>query len=234
MIKRGIEIGVAIAPVLTYLPLFVSKNIQHTVEHFDIKISFIVITSSILKICFFIGESYNYALLIQSILLLITMIALLFVISRHSDKVNFLNIILIFALFACVSVSISYYLRDENVYVQTVGSIALFIDVLITIPQIWHNFQAKNAEGIPLITISAWSLGDVVKTMCYLILNAPLQFICCAICQFISDIIVIIQIFIYSPKMITEGISLEDIRNFFPKRSENGVAADTPFEDVEN
>ena len=68
------------------------------------------------------------------------------------------------------------------------------------------NYKQKNVEGISVILIFAWFLGDFCKTIYFIANSQPAQFIFCGAIQLTVDLIILVQLIMYRKKDDSEEI----------------------------
>ncbi|KAL7715221.1 Solute carrier family 66 member 2 [Entamoeba marina] len=75
------------------------------------------------------------------------------------------------------------------------------------------------SKGLPLLTLVGWVLGDTFKTVYFVSLQVPIQFIMCGVFQLICDAVIFAQIAIYSPHVFhEEKVELPHDSFTFPKK----------------
>lgn len=82
-------------------------------------------------------------------------------------------------------------------YVELIGAVALGIEATLALPQAYSNWKNHSAEGLNVILIATWVIGDAVKTLIFVLEQAPMQFVLCGAFQLFVDFIVLFQIAIY-------------------------------------
>lgn len=102
---------------------------------------------------------------------------------------------------ACVAfvVVIFYYLSIGLLWhgaPSVVGYVSLGIEALLVLPQILRNARRRSTEGLSIILILTWVVGDVIKVVYYAYKKQELPFIVCGVFQILLDVVVIAQ-FVY-------------------------------------
>ncbi|EKE41908.1 PQ loop repeat protein [Entamoeba nuttalli P19] len=205
-----------VMPILPYTQFFISHNNQQQFKSFSIGTCYILLISNVLRIGFYIGEPFEISLLIQSIFIIITMLILIFLSSKLLHNLIYSKVITTFILFTSIVIFVSFVTRKINLIVQCIGGLSTIIEILLGFPQILKNYKTKNAEGLPLSTIGGWIIGDFFKTVYFIELNVPLQFVCCGVFQLICDGILVSQILVYSP-FIFEKQCFTPLKQLFKK-----------------
>jgi hypothetical protein len=72
------------------------------------------------------------------------------------------------------------------------------IEATLGLPQLISNYKTKSIEGLSLMMIGSWFVGDFFKTLYYVIEHQPFQFTMCGAVQLTVDILIILQIIAYS------------------------------------
>jgi len=116
------------------------------------------------------------------------------------DYVNFL-----FAFFIILGIITHIFEDNEVAFFEIIGSISAFSEAIIAFPQILENFKYKSTKTLSSILILTWISGDSIKLFYFIIINAPIQMIACAVTQIIEDLIIIFQIYYYRKNILHES-----------------------------
>ncbi|XP_043563443.1 solute carrier family 66 member 2 [Chiloscyllium plagiosum] len=164
------------------------------------------------------GKHFELTLLWQSIVLIITMLALLHLCctvqsssrmstSRHLFTdfdpryfwawSRFLDYIQFCLTFTVLCLLITYLLIDSELYVESLGFSAVLIEAMLGMPQLLQNFKNKSTAGMSVKMVLLWTLGDIFKTTYFIINATPVQFWICGTVQICIDIAIFFQVFIY-------------------------------------
>jgi len=106
----------------------------------------------------------------------------------------------IFALIAFTGVAglITVIFCQYQYYVETLGMVALLVEACLGLPQLFRNFARKSTTGMSVKMVIMWLLGDIGKTI-YFVVNAnPPQFYICSSLQITIDILILLQVFFYN------------------------------------
>lgn len=191
-----------VMPVAPYIPFFTSTDKQRVLQSFSLGLCYVLLTSNVLRIGFYIGEPFEVSLLIQSIVIISAMLALLYLSAKYLHTINFTKAFVVFSGLSAVTLLFSYIVRGSNFLVQSIGAASSLVEVMLAVPQIVKNYKTKTGDGLPLTTVFGWIAGDFFKTMYFIVLSVPYQFVMCGVFQLLCDAIVVSQIMMYSPYVI--------------------------------
>ncbi|EKF29645.1 hypothetical protein MOQ_006560 [Trypanosoma cruzi marinkellei] len=77
---------------------------------------------------------------------------------------------------------------------EVIGYIALGIEALLVLPQILRNHRRQSTEGLTIMLVLTWFLGDIIKVIYFLVDHQPFPFILCGTFQLSLDLVVIGQL----------------------------------------
>ena len=232
-----VNLGMIFAPCIGNIIQARKFKAKKSSEGFSLYICLITTLTNILLINFWLGKRYTIVLLFQSIVVILNQIYVVKVYLNYSIKRQIRNpnenafvtwaketfditqfwrwesfspYIVAVIFFIGISLLITYLIGVHNKeYIESVGFIALGIQVFIGIPQIISNVKSKNVANISIIMVSLWIFGDSFKTGYYVITKCPFQFIFFSAVQLILNISLLIQIIYYNTeKNIFEGEGL--------------------------
>lgn len=208
--------------VIPYIPQYREIKKRDNAEGFSLYVCLTLLIANTLRIFFWFGKHYEVPLLLQSIFMIITMFIMiklcLSVQNRNqvikvrervftdfdtnffwkwTDFQSYLDFMLLFA--ALVGV-LTYMLVDVPIFVETVGLLAVLAEAMLGIPQFLRNFFNKSTNGMSIIMVAMWTLGDAFKTCYFVIREAPIQFGVCGTLQVIIDIAILTQVYVYQTK----------------------------------
>mgnify|MGYP002388118781 CR=1 FL=1 len=92
---------------------------------------------------------------------------------------------------------VSVFGMGSTTFVELVGYFALSIESTLGVPQMLQNWKTKSSDGVSLVMIMSWFLGDVFKTVYFVMQAAPLQFVLCGLTQLAVDTVVLGQYMVY-------------------------------------
>lgn len=62
-------------------------------------------------------------------------------------------------------------------YGEVIGLMAICVECFLGLPQIYNNQKSKSVEGLSIFMIGTWFFGDFFKTLYFIVMNQPTQFI---------------------------------------------------------
>lgn len=211
------DMSFIICPNIGYIHQYLKIKSQKSSAGFSKLVSFILIISFIIRIFFWIGYRFEYAILLNAIIGILMQLILLngcisYNVDHHHEKAvsNFFAMkefwawpyfmdYLYFISFFTISLSlISNIIGYANqTYVFFLGAMTALIEAFLGVPQVYEIFTSKNVGTISYILVMSWFVGDLFKLTYYLISNAPMQLLGCVSLQLLVDAIVICQIMYY-------------------------------------
>ncbi|CAH2324062.1 PQ-loop repeat-containing 1-like [Pelobates cultripes] len=207
--------------VLPYIPQYQEIKRTSNPDGFSTLVCLVLLVANILRIFFWFGKFFEFPLLLQSILMIVTMLVLLSLCcslqnvnrvstkqhhftdfeldyfwkwSRFEDYVQF-----------CFSLTISgalltYLFLDIPAYVEGIGLVALLTEATLGIPQLLQNFKNRSTRGMSVKMVLLWTAGDCFKTGYFVLKATPAQFWMCGTLQICIDLAIILQVFLYAQK----------------------------------
>ena len=97
-----------------------------------------------------------------------------------------------------------YLLISHTIFVETVGYASLLTESCLAVPQLIKNHTSKSTLGMSKTMVLLWAAGDLFKTSYFIVKKVPLQFIVCGVIQVTVDVLILIQVSIYSRRR-TQG-----------------------------
>lgn len=215
----GCEIAMVIGGVVPYIPQYLDIKKNQNTKGFSLYVCLTLLIANSLRILFWFGKHYETPLLIQSILMNITMFALIHLCvglnnkeqleqrkerlfqdfdSRYfwqwTDFQSYVEFIMSFV--ACGSL-LMFLFVDNQVFVESVGFMAVFTEALLGTPQFYRNFINKSTYGMSLQMVLMWTCGDIFKTSYFILRDTPKQFYICGTLQVLVDLAILSQVWIY-------------------------------------
>ncbi|KER24360.1 hypothetical protein T265_07962 [Opisthorchis viverrini] len=111
---------------------------------------------------------------------------------------DFTSYALFTALFMAVASGTTYLLSSSPVFVQLLGFVALFIEALLGLPQLLKNYRNKSTKGMSLMMVALWTVGDVGKSVFFMLEGAPFVFPLCGWFQVTLDCFIFGQYVYYN------------------------------------
>lgn len=216
--------GIVFGPVLGYIPQYNEISRKRDPECFSTHVCFILLVSNILRVFFWVGKRFEYALLFQSLAMIVAQLLVLELIirlrvenssqpSRKNYKIpltvnwrrfwhwsafgDYLCFLLLLSgsLGAVTALNLLY--LQSVALTEIIGTAALTLEATLAMPQFHQNYVNKSTKGLRMELIFSWLAGDSFKTFFFIYRHAPFQFIMCGITQLVMDCAILVQIFIY-------------------------------------
>lgn len=110
---------------------------------------------------------------------------------------DFLSYVKLLASFTFVASLVTFLMIDNNLFVESLGFLAVFTESLLGMPQLLKNFSKKSTRGMSVEMVVMWLSGDIFKTSYFLVRSTPAQFWICGTIQIIVDVFILFQSFYY-------------------------------------
>ncbi|XP_073988233.1 solute carrier family 66 member 2 isoform X3 [Rhodnius prolixus] len=111
-----------------------------------------------------------------------------------TDFQSYVDFLLIVSL---VMSLLTFLLLDSVIYIEILGFLALFIEAMLAVPQLIRNFKQKSTEGMSILMVLMWTVGDLFKTTYFVLREAPAQFWLCGGLQVLIDLTILGQVQLY-------------------------------------
>ncbi|CAK8695884.1 solute carrier family 66 member 2-like [Clavelina lepadiformis] len=205
--------------VIPYIPQYRDIKRTENSEGFSTYVCLVLLVANMLRIFFWFGRHFELPLLLQSIIMIITMMAMLKLCvkvqsshelstrrrafidfdSRFFWKWNrFSDYVQAVLLFAAFGSYLNYVFLDYAVFVETIGFLAVFAEAMLGAPQFYRNYQNQSTVGMSVQMVAMWTSGDIFKSTYFVANKAPVQFWICGIMQVCLDIAILFQVWYYS------------------------------------
>ncbi|XP_039619439.1 solute carrier family 66 member 2 [Polypterus senegalus] len=204
--------------VVPYIPQY--QEIQRTsnTDGFSTRVCLVLLVANILRIFFWFGKQFEITLLLQSLVMILTMLAMLHlccsvqttsrIVTKQHHFTDFdlryfwswshIEDYLLFCFsFTVLCAFITFLFLDSVLFVETLGSLAVLIEAMLGVPQLIQNFQNRSTQGMSIKMVLLWMSGDIYKTAYFIIKETPAQFWLCGIMQICIDIAILFQVFFY-------------------------------------
>ncbi|XP_063681102.1 solute carrier family 66 member 2-like [Bolinopsis microptera] len=204
---------------LPYIPQYLQMRKENSSEGFSLKVCLVLLTANILRIAFWFGKFYETPLLIQSIVMIFTMLFMLEVCIRlrkehplssnlkksftdfepsdfwnWSTYTDYLQSII--SMIVIISL-LTYAFVDSSAYIEGIGTLSLCTEATLALPQLFKNFSSGSTQGMSVKMVMLWFLGDSFKTLYFIMRAAPLQFLLCGSIQTLVDVFILYQVLSY-------------------------------------
>uniref|UniRef100_A0A915DGR2 PQ-loop repeat-containing protein 1 n=1 Tax=Ditylenchus dipsaci TaxID=166011 RepID=A0A915DGR2_9BILA len=118
---------------------------------------------------------------------------------KWNDLTSYVFALILFTILAAIVTAI---FSQYNVYVETLGMTALLVEACLGLPQLFRNFSRKSVAGMSVKMVLMWLLGDIGKTIYFVVKHTPSQFYICGGLQITIDILILMQVFFYGRSIL--------------------------------
>ncbi|XP_062986556.1 solute carrier family 66 member 2 isoform X2 [Elgaria multicarinata webbii] len=219
LISWGASAAMVFGGVVPYIPQYRDIKRTQNAEGFSTYVCLVLLVANILRILFWFGRHFESPLLLQSIIMIITMLLMLKLCTevRVTNELNikrrsfsdfdlnyfwhwnkFTDYAQCVLAFTGVAGYITYLSLDSIVFVETLGFLAVFTEAMLGIPQLYRNYQNRSTEGMSVKMVLMWTSGDTFKTVYFLLNQAPFQFSICGLLQVFVDMAILLQVYFFS------------------------------------
>jgi uncharacterized protein with PQ loop repeat len=211
-----------IGGAIPYVPQYIDINRTKSAEGFSLHVCLALCVANILRILFWFGKRFDIVLLIQSIVMIICMILMLEISVRMGKKTvsknqrksvwkgdlvsafwkwnDLTSYLGVLAGFTVVASIITAIFTRFPIYVEALGMVALLCEACLALPQLLRNFRRRSTEGMSIKMVLMWLMGDVGKTLYFVIKRNPAQFWICSSIQITIDILILGQVYFYGKR----------------------------------
>ncbi|BES88462.1 PQ loop repeat [Nesidiocoris tenuis] len=208
--------------VAPFIPQYREIKKKNDAEGFSLFVCLVLLIANTLRILFWFGKRYELPLLAQSVIMNVMMLLMIHLcvkvknrtqIIRGPDRVftdfdwkyfwawtdfqSYVDFILVVSL---VMSLLTFLLLDFIIYIEILGFLALFTEAMLAVPQLLRNFKQKSTEGMSILMVLMWTVGDIFKTTYFILRETPAQFYLCSTLQVLIDITILGQVVIYKKK----------------------------------
>ncbi|ORX95422.1 hypothetical protein K493DRAFT_182058, partial [Basidiobolus meristosporus CBS 931.73] len=193
-------------PIAGYVDQYFAVRRTKTSAGFNLTTCGILLTSSILRVFFWLGDRFDPTLLYQSLVMILSQILLLEICLRYKvdaqwpAKSSFWNwptfghYVKFLVAFTGV-VAVAYLLFGTfRSFIDILGYLSMGIEATVPMPQAYFNYRRKSVSGFSIVIIGTWFLGDLFKTQYYYFHDVPVQFLLCGIVQLSVDCVLCFQL----------------------------------------
>ncbi|KAJ3745486.1 hypothetical protein DFH05DRAFT_1396613 [Lentinula detonsa] len=230
-ISTAASVGMAVGPPLVYADQAYSIVKKKDSTGFSRDVCAILLIANITRCFFWLGDRFELALLVQSILMILAQLALLYICiiyrprvspeslgtstrlysfwqwSLYSQYLEFLA-----GLILCQAILFLIFGRSK-IFITLLGFVALGLESTLPIPQLISNYKQRSLYGFRMSTLLGWLGGDLFKTVYFFLQGSPLQFRVCAVFQLSVDFAILGQRIMYGnpppPPVLSEEEDLE-------------------------
>ncbi|OAX41369.1 hypothetical protein K503DRAFT_506415 [Rhizopogon vinicolor AM-OR11-026] len=171
-------VGMAVGPPLVYVDQAVSIVRKKDSTGFSRDVCAILLIANITRCFFWLGNRFELALLIQSLLMIVAQLALLYICVRYRPRVSpenfgasprplsfwqwhaYAQYIEFLAGFILCSAILFLIFGRSELYITILGFVALGLESTLPIPQLISNYKQRSLYGFRASTLLGWVGGD--------------------------------------------------------------------------
>lgn len=216
LLSQGVNLIISgfflLGPLAQYYPQYRAIE-KGQGEAFSPLICFILLASNILRLFYRLGKVFDDTLVYQSIIMIFVQLTMMEVVcrSRRSKKSkdaksffdfdlayfwqwdDFFSYVAFLGSCSFIMAILCFLFVQNTLFVEGLGYVALFIEAMLAVPQIYRNHY-QGTTGLSEAMIWSWAIGDLAKTAFFASKSAPLPFLACGVVQVLTDIVVLVQI----------------------------------------
>ncbi|KAJ6625008.1 hypothetical protein B0H10DRAFT_1783844 [Mycena sp. CBHHK59/15] len=211
----GASIGMAVGPPLVYADQAFSIVRKKDATGFSRDVCAILLIANITRCFFWLGDHFEFALLFQSLFMIVAQLALLYICILYKPRISSENLggssrpfsfwqwptytqhVEYLAGLILFQAILFLILGRFQLYVAILGFIALGLESTLPIPQLISNYNRRSLYGFRMSTLIGWAGGDAFKTAYFFWQGSPIQFKACAVFQLSIDCAIVIQRIVY-------------------------------------
>ncbi|KAF9523058.1 hypothetical protein CPB83DRAFT_863545, partial [Crepidotus variabilis] len=175
------SIGMAVGPPLVYADQAYSIVKKKDATGFSRDVCAILLIANITRCFFWLGNRFETALLVQSLLMIVAQLALLYICIRYRPRLSTEVLVgsmrplsfwqwtgysqyieFLAGLVICQSILILIFGRSD-LFVNLLGFVALGLESTLPIPQLISNYKQRSLYGFRMSTLIGWVGGDSFK-----------------------------------------------------------------------
>ncbi|KAJ7460566.1 hypothetical protein FB451DRAFT_1269514 [Mycena latifolia] len=227
------SIGMAVGPPLVYADQAYSILRKKDATGFSRDVCAILLIANITRCFFWLGDHFEFALLFQSMFMIVAQLALLYICILYRPRISPENLggssrpfsfwqwptytqhVEFLAGLILLQAILFLILGGFQTYVVILGFVALGLESTLPIPQLISNYQQRSLYGFRMSTLIGWAGGDAFKAVYFIFLkeSTPIQFKACAIFQLSIDLAIVVQRIMYGnappPSVLLDNEDLE-------------------------
>ena len=213
--------------IVPYVPQYRIIQRSRNATGFSNLVCLALLIANILRILFWFGHPFETPLLVQSLIMIVTMLIMLELCIRvnaenlhatpqkkftdfdsqyfwkWSDFRSYIHFLFVFTLTGSV---LTYLLLEFSFFIETLGFLSVFTEAMLAAPQFYRNYMNKSTTGMSIVMVLMWTSGDLFKTTYFILRSAPVQFWLCGMLQVSLDISVLAQVYIYKNRSVMKPI----------------------------
>ncbi|XP_048023719.1 solute carrier family 66 member 2 [Megalobrama amblycephala] len=201
-----------------YIPQYQEIQRTNNAEGFSTRVCLVLLIANILRIFFWIGKQFELPLLLQSVVMILTMLVMLHLCCsiQSSNRVStkqhhitdldlryfwswssFEDYLMFCFAFMLLCAFITFLFLDWILFVEALGSLAVMFEAMLGLPQLLQNYNNRSTRGMSVKMVLLWTAGDIFKTTYFVINESPTQFLVCGAVQILIDIAILLQVGFY-------------------------------------
>ncbi|KAG1936974.1 solute carrier family 66 member 2 [Pimephales promelas] len=201
-----------------YIPQYQEIQRTNNAEGFSTRVCLVLLIANILRIFFWIGKQFELPLLLQSVVMILAMLAMLHLCCsiQSSNRVStkkhhitdldlryfwswssFEDYLMFCFAFMLLCAFITFLFLDWVLFVEALGSLAVMFEAMLGLPQLLQNYNNRSTRGMSIKMVLLWTAGDIFKTAYFVINESPTQFLVCGAVQILIDIAILLQVGFY-------------------------------------
>lgn len=213
--------------IVPYVPQYRIIQRSRNATGFSNLVCLALLIANILRILFWFGHQFETPLLIQSVIMIFTMLIMLELCTRVSgenghltsqrrftdfdaqyfwkwtDFNSYLHFLTVFSLTGGI---LTYMMLHVGFFIETLGFLSVFTEAMLAAPQFYRNYINKSTKGMSIVMVLMWTSGDIFKTSYFILRSSPTQFWLCGMLQVSLDISVLAQVYMYKNSVIMKPI----------------------------
>uniref|UniRef100_A0A8C1G369 Si:dkey-246g23.2 n=1 Tax=Cyprinus carpio TaxID=7962 RepID=A0A8C1G369_CYPCA len=152
-----------------YVPQYQEIQRTNNTEGFSTRVCLVLLVANILRIFFWIGKQFELPLLLQSVVMILTMLAMLHLccsiqssnrVSTKQHHITDLDLLyfwswssfedyLMFCFaFTLLCAFVTFLFLDWVLFVEALGSLAVMFEAMLGLPQLLQNYNNRSTRGM--------------------------------------------------------------------------------------
>ncbi|KAH8116429.1 hypothetical protein DFH11DRAFT_1580555 [Phellopilus nigrolimitatus] len=227
-LSTAASVGMAVGPPLVYADQTISIVRKKDSTGFSRDVCGVLLIANFTRLFFWLGDHFELALLVQSVLMILAQLALLYICMLYRPRISPENIgvssrpysfwqwptyaqhIEFLAGMILVQAILFLIFGRSEIFITILGFLALGLESTLPIPQFFSNYKQKSLYGFRASTLLGWFGGDAFKTVYFFLQGSRLQFKVCAIFQLSIDCAIVAQRLYYGNKPPAATLEVDD------------------------
>uniref|UniRef100_A0A8C1XT47 Si:dkey-246g23.2 n=1 Tax=Cyprinus carpio TaxID=7962 RepID=A0A8C1XT47_CYPCA len=152
-----------------YVPQYQEIQRTNNTEGFSTRVCLVLLVANILRIFFWIGKQFELPLLLQSVVMILTMLAMLHLCCsiQSSNRVStkqhhitdldlryfwswssFEDYLMFCFAFTLLCAFVTFLFLDWVLFVEALGSLAVMFEAMLGLPQVLQNYNNRSTRGM--------------------------------------------------------------------------------------